>query len=105
MISHVFLHHLILFLSDVTDLQNFVTVALNNASTGEDMLTNTKLATLRTVGSGFGCLIYDLKKDADFDTLARQCKLLWEGMMHTPNLPQYLVRRIESDGSKHFGWI
>ena len=79
----------------MTDLQNFVTVALNNASSGEDMLTNTKLASLRTVGSGFGCLIYDLKKDADFDTLAKQCRLLWEGMVHTPNLPRYLVRRIE----------
>ena len=86
-----FLNYLTLMPSDVTDLQNFVTVALNNASVGEDTLTNAKLASLRTVGSGYGCLIYDLRKNADFHTFARQCKLLWEGLSHTPNLPQYLV--------------
>lgn len=93
-IPHTFctcLHYITLMPLDVTDLQNFVTVALNNASVGEDTLTNAKLASLRTVGSGYGCLIYDLQKDADFHTFVEQCKLLWEGLSHTPNLPQHLV--------------
>lgn len=77
--------------ADVTDLQNFVTVALNNASGGEDTLTNAMLSSLHTVGSGFGYLIYDLKKDADFHALAEGCRFVWEAMTHTPNLPQYLV--------------
>ena len=75
----------------VTELQNFVQVALNNATTGEDTLTNAKLSSLRTVGSGFGCLIYELPKDASFAVLKQQCMLLWENMITTPELPQYLV--------------
>ena len=85
--------HLNLIPVDVADLQNFVTVALNNASSGEDTLTNAKLASLCTVANGFGYLIYDLKRDADFDTLYRQCTLVWECMLHTPNLLQCLVIR------------
>lgn len=77
---------------DVTDLQSFVTVALNNAASGEDTLTNAKLSSLRAVGSGFGYLIYELKADADIHALAKGCRFVWEAMQHTPNLPQYLVR-------------
>ena len=75
----------------MNDLKTFVNVALNNAATGEDTLTNAKLSVLRTVGSGFGCLIYDLPKQADFKVLKQQCMLLWENMSTTPDLPQYLV--------------
>ena len=74
---------------DLTDLQNFVTVALNR---GEDTLTNAKLASLRTVGSGFGYLIFDLTTEADFHSLACGCKFIWEAMKNTPNLAEYLVR-------------
>ena len=66
-------------------------MALNNATTGEDTLTNEKLSALRTVGSGFGCLIYDLPKEAGFEVLKQQCVLLWENMITTPKLPQCLV--------------
>ena len=75
----------------MNDLKKFVSVALNNAATGEDTLTNAKLSSLRTVGSGFGCLIYDLPKEAGFEVLKQQCMLLWENMITTPDLPQYLV--------------
>lgn len=81
-----------LFFIDVTDLQSFVTVALNNAASGEDTLTNAKLSSLRAVGSGFGYLIYELKADADFHALSKGCRFVWEAMQHTPYLPQYLVR-------------
>ena len=77
---------------DVTELQNFVTVALNNPTSGEDSLTNDKLSSLRAVGSGFGYLIYELKEDSDFDALTRGCRFVWEAMQQTPRLPQYLVR-------------
>lgn len=70
-------------------------MALNNAASGEDTLTNAKLSSLRAVGSGFGYLIYELKADADFYALAKGCRFVWEAMQHTPYLPQYLVR----DGS------
>ena len=75
----------------MNDLKKFVSVALNNAVTGEDTLTNAKLSSLRTVGSGFGCLIYDLPKEAGFEVLKQQCMLLWKNMITTPDLPQYLV--------------
>ena len=70
-------------------------MALNNAATGEDTLTNAKLSSLRTVGSGFGFLIYELRSDADFDTLVKGCRFVWEAMQRTPNLPQYLVRLLK----------
>ena len=66
-------------------------MALNNAATGEDTLTNDKLSSLRAVGSGFGYLIYELTTDADFDALKKGCHFVWEALQHTPCLPQYLV--------------
>lgn len=44
----------------VEDLQSFVTIALATAVGGEDDLTKDKLSNLRTVGSGFRALIYEL---------------------------------------------
>ena len=75
----------------MNDLKKFVNVALNNAATGEDTLTNAKLSYLNIVGSGFGCLIYDLPKEAGFTVLKQQCELLWENIITNPNLPKYLV--------------
>ena len=81
----------------MNDLQNFVNVALATAAGGEDALTYDKLSNLRTVGSHFGALIYNLKKTADFRTLADGCKLVWQAMERTSSLPKLLV----SDQSKH----
>ena len=79
------------FCLDVNDLQNFVNVALATAAGGEDALTHDKLSNLRTVGSHFGALIYNLREKADFRTLADGCKLVWQAMERTSSLPKLLV--------------
>ena len=78
--------------SDVSDLQNFVNVALATAAGGEDDLTHDKLSDLRTVGSGFGALIYKLPKNAGYEDLTKRCKSLWQALQNNPDLPRKLVR-------------
>ena len=80
----------------MSDLQNFVNVALATAAGGEDDLTHDKLSNLRTVGSQFGPLIYNLKDDTDFETLAAGVKLVWEAMERTSSLPKLLVRNLDT---------
>ena len=81
------------FLSlDVSDLQNFVNIALATAAGGEDDLTHDKLSNLRTVGSGFGALIYKLPKEAGYAELATRCGSLWEELQNDYSLPEKLVR-------------
>ena len=82
----------VLFSLDVNDLQNFVNVALATAAGGEDDYTHDKLSDLRTVGSGFGALIYNLPKDAGYEDLAERCRSLWEALQNSPDLPSKLVR-------------
>ena len=76
---------------DVSDLQNFVNVALATAAGGEDAFTRDRLSDLRTVGAGFAPLIFNLELDADFSTLLRKCEPIWEALKHNPNLPELLV--------------
>jgi len=76
----------------VNDLQNFVNVALATAAGGEDDLAHDKLSDLRTVGSGFGALIYKLPDDAGYAELAQQCSSLWEALQNNQDLPNKLVR-------------
>lgn len=78
--------------SDVSDLQNFVNVALATAAGGEDDLTHDKLSDLRTVGSGLGALIYKLPKNAGYADLTERCESLCEALQNNPNLPTKLVR-------------
>ena len=73
---------------DVSDLQNFVNVAL---ATAEDDLANDKLSSLRTVGSGFSSLIYKLGSDAGFQELCNRCSSVWEAYRNDENLPKMLV--------------
>ena len=92
MISHSLIHSLTLSISsDVSDLQNFVNISLATAAGGEDALTRDRLSNLRTVGSGFGALIYDLPSDAGYQKLVGRCKTLWETLDSAPNLPQMMV--------------
>ena len=77
--------------TDVNDLQNFVNIALATAAGGEGDFTTDKLSYLRTVGSGFGPLIYKLPKDADYHLLQYHCKDLWETLEEAGNLPEILV--------------
>ena len=79
------------FSVDIGDLQKFISVALSTAAGGEGDLANDMLSNLRTVGSGFGRLIYDLKSDAGFTAFKDCCKSLWDFLKHTPSLPDMLV--------------
>lgn len=82
------------FFIDVGDLQNFVSVALSTAAGGEGDLANDQLSKLRTVGSGFGSLIYNLRPDTGFLVFKERCKSLWDSLRHTPLLPTLLVSKI-----------
>ena len=81
-------------LLDVNDLQNFVNVALATAAGGEDDLAHDKLSDLRTVGNGFGALIYKLPNHAGYSELAQQCRSLWIALQNNHNLPDKLVSLI-----------
>ena len=85
--------YLLLLSLDVNDLQNFVNVALATAAGGEDDLAHDKLSDLRTVGSGFGALIYKLPDDTSYAELAQRCKSLWEALQNNQDLPNKLVRK------------
>ena len=76
---------------DVGDLQRFVTIALGTAAGGEDDLANDKLSRLRTVGSGFSSLIYELKDNAGFAELCDSCSSVWTAYNNNPFLPDMLV--------------
>ena len=77
--------------SDLSVLQNFVNISLATAAGGEGDLARDKLSNLRTVGSGFGSLIYKLPSDAGYETLMDRCKSLWETLQSTPKLPDMMV--------------
>ena len=77
--------------TDVNSLLNFVTVALATAAGGEGDMTTDKLSYLRTVGSGFGPLIYKLPKSASYLQLQEHCKTIWETLEHAPTLPEMMV--------------
>ena len=83
--------YLFLYCPDVTNLVNFVTVALATAAGGEGDMTTDKLSFLRTVGSGFGPLIYRLPKNADYHRLQDLCKTLWVTLESAPDLPDMMV--------------
>ena len=67
----------------MTNLVNFVTIACD--------MTTDKLSFLRTVGSGFGPLIYRLPQNADYHKLQELCKFLWVTLETNPNLPEMMV--------------
>ena len=73
------------------NLQNFVNVALATAAGGEDDLASDKLSALRTVGSGFGSLIYKLGSDVGFKELCDRLSSVWAAYRNDQRLPQTLV--------------
>ncbi len=81
------------FLPDVSDLQNFVNVALATAAGGEDDFGQDKLSNLRAVGSGFGPLIYKLPENAGYWEVSAGCSTLWEALKNNPKLKTMLVCR------------
>ena len=85
--------NILLSLIDVHDLQNFVTIALATAAGGEGDFTHDRLSKLRTVGSGFASLIYQLPPDTGYKELVKRCKSLWDALNHYPTLPEMFVSR------------
>ena len=82
---------MILPLTDVQDLQNFVTIALATASVGEDDYTRDRLSDLHAVGDGFAKLIYSLPPDSNCDKLIEYCISLWDTLKRDAALPKKLV--------------
>lgn len=78
--------------SDVNEIQSFVNVALATAAGGEGDLSHDKLSHLRTVGSGYGSLIYGLSETTGFIELKEACSSLWVALENNPHLPKLLVR-------------
>ena len=76
---------------DVSDLQNFVTIAVATAAGGEDVFTRDRLSNLRTVGIGFATLIYKLPPDCGYKELVKRCNSLWVALSRDKKLPQLMV--------------
>ena len=84
-------HFLLAANSDLNGLQSFVVISLTTAAGGEDAYTRDRLSYLRTVGSGFKDLIYNLPSSAGYQVLVNQCQSLWDTLRTTPNLPDMMV--------------
>lgn len=67
-----------------------MSVALHT-SAGEGDLSSDKLSNLKTVGSGYGPLIYELHQGSSFSTFQSKCEAVWKAMDQTPKLPELLV--------------
>lgn len=85
----------VLYISEVTDLHKFVSVALHTAA-GEGDLANDKLSHLKMIGSGYGPLIYDLNpsRHPSFEDFKNSCEKVWKALEQTPRLPELLVMLI-----------
>ena len=75
----------------MNDIQRFVTVALATAAGGEGDLAHDRLSHLRTVGSGFASLIFQVKETDGVKQLMDGCKSLWKALEKDANLPTFLV--------------
>ena len=75
----------------MVDIQGFVHVALTTAAGGEDDLAHDRLHNLRTVGSGFASLIYDVETSDGYLELMHKCESLWRVLRTNPELPKLLV--------------
>ena len=80
--------NVVLIFSDLGQLQNFVTIAIQTAS---DAPTKDLLIHLRTVGTAYSPLIFDLPSDASCEVLVGRCKGLWQALEETPNLAKLAV--------------
>ncbi len=67
-------------------------VALTTAAGGEGDLASDRLSNLRTVGSGFASLIYEVNESDGYRVLQERCISLWDALEKNRNLPQLLVR-------------
>lgn len=86
----IFFNFLYYAILGVNDIHKFVNVALHT-SAGEGDFANDNLSRLKTVGSGYGPLIYDLLVRPSFENFKACCMKVWEALRQTPSLPGKLV--------------
>ena len=82
---------IVAFLTDVGDLRSFVLLAVATGTGGEDELTLQKFSNLELVGSVFGPLIYELKKDSGSDALFDAWERVWKGAQKCERMKTILV--------------
>ena len=80
--------------TDASDLQSFITIALNTAAGGEGDLNTDRLSNLRKVGSAFSKFIFELPMDAGYQVLLEHCEDLGETLEQTKYLPEIMVLSI-----------
>ena len=68
-----------------------MSVALATGVGGEDALALEKLSNLELVGSTFGPLIYDLRKDCELTDLFDTWGRVWKGAIKTARMKVILV--------------
>ena len=68
-----------------------MTVALATADGGEGDLVHDKLSYLRTIGSGFAPLIYEVKRADGYKQLMERCRTLWGTLKENSKLSDILV--------------
>lgn len=74
----------------MNDLHKFVNVALHTAA-GEGDFANDNLSRLKTIGSGYSPLIYDLQREPSFAKFQECCVKVWKALEQTPDLAKKLV--------------
>ena len=67
-----------------------MSIALHMAA-GEGDFSSDRLSRLKTVGSGFKPLIYDLKAGSDLAFFEKCCSEVWEAIEEDGSLTTYLV--------------
>ena len=75
------------------DLRNFVSIALHTTA-GESDYGSDCLSSLKMVGSGFGPLIFGLKRNKSFEAFRQGCLAVWKTMETSPDLPDKLVSQL-----------
>ena len=75
----------------MADLQAFVNLALETGTCGEDRYSKDRMSNLRSIGSEFAPLIFNIQPDTGFEELASELGVVWSALESNPDLPQVLV--------------
>lgn len=62
-----------------------------HTTAGESDFDSDRLSNLKTVGNGFGPLIFGLIKNKSFEAFRQGCLAVWEAMETAPDLPKKIV--------------
>ncbi|XP_078611724.1 E3 ubiquitin-protein ligase RNF213-like isoform X2 [Branchiostoma floridae x Branchiostoma japonicum] len=83
---------------DTKELKVFVDLA--SISAGESDIEVDKVNCLLSAGVGYAPLIYDLKKESDFDALMKCCRHFWTALEKDKHLPKKLM-----DTTRNLEWL